>query len=1233
MIKKIQLRGISRSPSDRMTEDGGVAECLNLQLQEHELAPILPPEEATNDEHCWEKYGIPPETSLEYEIVYIHAQNDYRHMICKAVVNTKYSWGIWEQVVDGQSISYEFKPFLSLDEDSIVSISAIGNTLVLFGKEYPYYVLWQNKEYTLLGTTIPSPKITIHSLIEERAIDKEWSNGGQYYPTADASIGETQPPSDKGWALVYLYKEMKETKGFSNFCIRFIRYALRLFDGSYIKQSVPILIGKDYRDFYGLYIMQRMSDGKYLYKLDSYSRLQLRGHSWIDNINLFTGANKEHRKECNLSLVLSNSDEIIKWGDIIQGIDFFVSENIIPEYLRNHEISGDYDNVAMPYTIDFSNYETQKWGREGEDPIDFRFYQVNIDGLGTNYEEQKALILEKGNFYKILRSDKNKVFDPVVSSCSWEDLAKGVTLYTTCNQEELVNMDELADDYDSNTTQTASDSLVFNQRLFVHNIKQYLDSGYGALAAPILLSPQYERPEYGSLIRMDIDNHPTRYRFKFDVYEQYEGPEQLSIPVGDFATVVSKSFIDGGAIEGITREIKLYRPGPQFTDGQLVEKIVAEYSGGWLAYPHPNCRRVVIEINEYPYDNPRYVSMPMYPHPKLNCSYLFIGLGKELKDVEGEETDEEGFESTGGYLHYGNKLLYTNVNNPFLFPVSNRVTFDSNIRKLGVATRALSPGQLGQFDIYAFTETGIIILKTNDVGEIISSKALARDTIEGDAFVSLDQSIVFGGAKGVMLLMSSDINNLSPFMIGRQYEMEPGLQNILSNSDWSTLLTPASDTRTFLNFIKGAKAAYDFRGERVLFFNPTFGYAWNYMLGTKTWHKIVTPANASSYKTLNSYPDCLIDVVFTKEKTVQRHVPSDYRWICRDLGFNEEHATADRNIELLASFLNENFEADYPSVEDALKYLKSCTMRDNSLSPHLKLSFASSAIRDDVMSAIEVLLVLPSGSISKYTEYAQEPDEADLYWWELSKIGPAISSRTEDSLIYGINQALADAGLEDYYNPQNLPLEIPFADDEVSDWLDILEDRGIPGAEWDRGSYHVEQEWRSSDIEFIHVAAHDEPVTMLVSSSRLLNYSTNLTDSDLVTDGDEEEEEVTSAAEETPTESENESEEQEEEQEVEPTPAPVNTVKGLVISRPFDLGEPDVRKCITHLRVRGKYNKGDVKCILLASMDGIHWQRLPSLRCGSYKLFRIAIVTDLAPTERISWVDVEYEPRLTNKMR
>lgn len=95
----------------------------------------------------------------------------------------------------------------------------------------------------------------------------------------------------------------------------------------------------------------------------------------------------------------------------------------------------------------------------------------------------------------------------------------------------------------------------------------------------------------------------------------------------------------------------------------------------------------------------------------------------------------------------------------------------------------------------------------------------------------------------------------------------------------------------------------------------------------------------------------------------------------------------------------------------------------------------------------------------------------------------------------------------------------------------------------------------------------------------------------------------------------------------------VTPLKGIIITRPFDLDEADVRKVLKSVRIRGNHTRGKVVYVLEASMDGIHWGRIPSLRSGSFKLFRIVIFADLDAYERISYIETDYDTAFTNRLR
>ncbi len=90
---------------------------------------------------------------------------------------------------------------------------------------------------------------------------------------------------------------------------------------------------------------------------------------------------------------------------------------------------------------------------------------------------------------------------------------------------------------------------------------------------------------------------------------------------------------------------------------------------------------------------------------------------------------------------------------------------------------------------------------------------------------------------------------------------------------------------------------------------------------------------------------------------------------------------------------------------------------------------------------------------------------------------------------------------------------------------------------------------------------------------------------------------------------------------------------GLVYTRELSLDEIDIYKTINRLKVRGRYADGHVKWALQGSNDGINYRTLHSLRGPSWKWYRIAVVTLLDAQERISYIELDYTPKFTNKIR
>lgn len=91
---------------------------------------------------------------------------------------------------------------------------------------------------------------------------------------------------------------------------------------------------------------------------------------------------------------------------------------------------------------------------------------------------------------------------------------------------------------------------------------------------------------------------------------------------------------------------------------------------------------------------------------------------------------------------------------------------------------------------------------------------------------------------------------------------------------------------------------------------------------------------------------------------------------------------------------------------------------------------------------------------------------------------------------------------------------------------------------------------------------------------------------------------------------------------------------GYFVSRPIRFGT-DEYKTITRLLHRyTHYAVGsNVKLALYGSRDGVRYGRINTLRGMSYQYFIFVIFTYLKPNERYSYVSVDFETRLTNKLR
>lgn len=897
MIKRFKLRGISHTPSDRTTADGGCSESLNVQMVGDEIAPALEPRDLTESLTGDEEMHDP----LEDSIFFIHKTSDGDHYFGRGDEDELVVW-------TGEETRTTIKENFFAEGSEISGACNIGNTIIITetlesGAHNTYFVLYKDGQYKYVGTSMPEPIVEFAPeyttgtrgstvlLNNAYIVDEQWNDILQRKNYTDTRYDDILKTQSKIWETVTSWINGSYSNGY--FSLPFlVRYGLRLFDGSYAFVSAPVYMGAGVKEVIQAEVRhhresQTSQTSGYYTTVDILLPLKFKVKAYLRNAST-TG-----------------------WEDYIESIDLFMSPYIpFPEMEARIKSVGEAESITPPV---------------GSTDIEINSFSVAFEG-------EEADI--KNNIKQISTFSKIASFSP----SEFSSLTAGYDLLSDASigkQEVRLTRDTLISDY--TPIYSAGLTHIYNERMMAANLTETLPFGYRSYFAP------------GDGDGASESFSPTSFKIVY--------------------------YVNGN--DGKVHKVK----GRGLDNGYSIAKgsgISQYYRPYWvLFYPNANCFRADV------YWNARVISIPMEAMTNVNAAMGYLGVDLSFEDVGWNlETVANQFSNIteNREIKSKNKLVLSNTGNPFSFDIASTCYFQDSIIDMAAVTKALSTGQVGQFDVMVFTEGGIHAVKVGADGSFTATNPLTREVALPGTVSPIDQAIIFSTEKGIMMLSGSDVIDLSPNMKGAAWLPSPMPTLATDDADWTNLFPLITDT-TFIDFVKGARTAYDYKNARLFIYHPIYRYMYVYMLQSATWHKVARAGFTGTCRALNSYPDCLF-------------------------------CESDSNI----------------------------------------------------------------------------------------------------------------------------------------------------------GEY------------------------------RLFDYSVVPTSSELSSD----------------------------------TIAPR---AGVIITRTMDFEEPDVRKVLRDIRIRGKYNKGDVRYIPYGSMDGLNWKRLTSLRGGSFKLFRLLILTHLSPTERISWVDIDYETRFTDKLR
>lgn len=294
----IPLYGISRNTDDTISTDGDCTELINARVKNGSIVPIGQP--------------IVEKTFLgKKAFVYLHKNGLYEHLI-------SYDGSTLVYDSDREQGVYTNKNTLICAIEKLNEIQSIGNTLSLITSESIHYALFVNGSYQYLGEKPEFQKINIEYFMDTQVekTDDIWCD---LDPRIKMRNGESVALNDNSVSLVNssfqgtASKFLKELNDKGKFVYPFIiRYAMRMFDGSYIMHSPPILLKPKGTSASILVVDQSNKDG---HVTDFKYRISVQASELIIKYDLST---------------------LAKWKDIISSVDVFISNQIVTDDINKN---------------------------------------------------------------------------------------------------------------------------------------------------------------------------------------------------------------------------------------------------------------------------------------------------------------------------------------------------------------------------------------------------------------------------------------------------------------------------------------------------------------------------------------------------------------------------------------------------------------------------------------------------------------------------------------------------------------------------------------------------------------------------------------------------------------------------------------------------------------------------------------------------------------------------------
>lgn len=832
--KGIGFKGIERVNSKTTSNEGACEEIINLRYEGNSWRSV------SNKKLLDSKNTIIlPSGVVEYKVVIQPCSQDkyYIAYLHRNIGVTTRRISLFD-VVTGEKADVEDLLLLEAGE-SLLNISYLHNVLIVNTSTRKVYYLWKYDKYLRFEQGEFNIG-TIKSTGRSEGLIKA-GTPAEYFRDNNTDWVESfrSKMLAAHTAMVLDGQRYNLFEGLS-----FIRFAVKLYDGSYIYQS-----NITFADTNGDSILENGS----AYNNGLYT-IKSRWHSaGAFQYRYATALKTTGTIDINISFNnLSRLKELMDIG-LVTSVDVFMTRPIT-------QIDYDCDDKDISDCVDIGLLEYED--KTGAEFYRIRRFPANIKGVLNQ--------LESGLFYKVKSFSKQDISAISIGNLSYnikyddvKSLTSNVTLPIDNGQDELI----------------FGDSYIYNQRLHIFNLKYKMFLGYNfpivteshtntfntsggicnLLGIPnyancTLIAQILSQSDENFVVEKTISN-PSDYFFfnNSNGTIVFNMPALFTYPTLDDVTLKIIIF------DGTTRRVIFERDNRK----SLINNI---------SYHVNEVQKDT--VLRYYFKNAKYASGLGVVNTNVKKESILTKAASNIMPIGSYQNIPTTISFGKEYLNKSNTMRLSNTNNPIVYPAINTYTFgdDKNvINAVCAMVEQLSETKFGMFPLYVFTNDGISAMEVG-VDNIAYSKIVPlniKRMINKNVVVNIGGMVFFLSDDGINLLMGREFKVISDLVKGK-----PDSQFIIDNikvelgTDYGFIINDFS-VADMLKDLENAKAIYDNKRNEVLMLCPNYTYVYNkkYQMFYKLSERFVNVHDILGEKYLEKKDNNIITLYSTDEDT------------------------------------------------------------------------------------------------------------------------------------------------------------------------------------------------------------------------------------------------------------------------------------------------------------------------------------------------------------------------------